>query len=279
MSEAQAANLAAIRERLAPVAGARDGVLFHQKGAAYDIVVAKKGRQVRLYFAAPRDGALAFTGVMSRIDVYQPLTLLGVYTQAMMLALLWADKPRRVYVAGFGGGRVPMVLHHFFPEVVVESTEIDPAVAPLAERFFGIACDARLRVFTQDAAVFLEACPPQPRYDIIMIDCYSGDAAQPDQFATRAFYDLCTSRLTPGGVVAANIDLADKSLREKLATFARAFPYTAQFNDGVANVVFGAAAGLSSETFAARVDALAQLMGHALPVRMLAQRLGPVAAP
>jgi len=265
---------AGVRARLRAGAEAPDGVLARRQRDGYEIVVVKQGRELRLYFAEPRDGALAYTGVMSRIDVTRPLKLLGAYTQAMLLTLLWAHAPHRIYAAGFGGGRLPMVLHHVFPHAEIDGAEIDGAVIALAEQYFGIVRDVRMRIAAEDAASFLQTCRAEPAYDIILIDCYSGAAAQPDKFATRDFYDLCKARLTTGGVVATNLDLNDPALREKTKTFAAAFAHAACFNDGTANVLFGAEAPAPM----GRVDQLARLLRGVAPIRSLAARLKPLRA-
>lgn len=268
MSEA---NLAALRARLAEAAAAPNGELARHQRDGYEIIVVKQGREVALYFAAPRDGALAFTGIMSRIDVAAPLKLLGGYTQAMLLALLWAPAPARIYAAGLGGGRVPLVLHQTLPDVVIDATEIDPIVAALAERYFAIAPDARLRVWIEDGAAFLGARRSEPPYDVMMIDCYSADAAVPEAFATPSFYDLCKARLAPGGVLASNIDLDDPASAQNMAVFARAFAQTARYHDGVANVLFGSDAPLRHDR--ARVEALARQFSASAPIKALAADL------
>jgi spermidine synthase len=276
-ARARAAKEAVIKERLKEAASKPNGALFHQKNDDYHVLVLKKGRQVQLYFAEERvdTGDLALTGIMSRIDVYKPLALLGLYTQVMMLSLLWKPAPARIYVAGFGGGRMPLVFHNAFPDAVIDSTEIDPVVIDLAQRFFGIVFDARMRVFQRDAMEFLEQPPEDAPYDIILIDCYTGDAAQPNKLATAEFYDLCKKRLSPDGVLVTNIDLSDKKLDEKMATFAASFPHTRQFRNEIANVLFGSSTELSSEQIASRVAELDPLLSGSLPFRALAAQLQP----
>lgn len=269
-------NPAALRARLAEAAAAPNGELARSQREGYEIVVVKQGREVALYFAAPRggNGALAYTGIMSRIDVEAPLRLLGGYTQAMLLALLWAPAPARVYAAGLGGGRVPLVLHHALPDVVIDATEIDPIVAELAERFFAIAPDARLRVWIEDGAAFLATRRDEAPYDVMLIDCYSAAATVPDAFASPAFYDLCKARLAPGGVVASNIDTDDPASGAAMAVFAQAFAHTARYDDGVANVLFGSSQPLKVE--AARVHGLTRQFSASAPIAALAARLKPL---
>src|SRR5215471_12396351 len=116
---AQVRNLTQILERLEPMAAHDQGVVFSQNIGDYQILVLKAGTQIQLYFAKPSENVdeLNMSGIMSRIDVERPLSLLGLYTQAMMLSLLWNSEPSRAYMMGFGGGRVPMVLHYYYPNL------------------------------------------------------------------------------------------------------------------------------------------------------------------
>lgn len=261
-----------IRARLGESAAARNGAVFRAVRDGYEIVVLKDGAEVQLFFAAPRgpDGALVLSGVMSRLDVREPLALLGDYTQAMLLSLLWRPAPVRVFAAGFGGGRVPLVLHHLFADVVIDGAELDPMVIDLAARFFGVAYDARMRVVAEDAAIALRAA--QPGYDIILIDCYNADAAAPDQFAASPFYDLCKARLAPGGIVVSNLDTEDPALAAKCAVFKAAFPCAMQMNNGVAHVLFGA----DQPPDLGLLDALAARTRAIAPLRRLVEYLEPL---
>jgi len=95
-----------------------------------------------------------FSGIMSRIDLIHPLKLLGLYTQAIMLSLAFVENPKKIYMIGFGGGRIPMIFHHYFPDVIVESTEDDSEVISLAHKYFGVNEDNRMIVHNQDGRGF-----------------------------------------------------------------------------------------------------------------------------
>jgi spermidine synthase len=228
-------NLAAIEGRLAWLAGAPDGVLHEERTALHYIRVVKHTRQVQLYFVEP-DGALA--GPMSRIDLDRPLHLLAHYTQAAALALLWAPEPRHVAVLGFGGGRLPLVLHHHLPGAVIDSVDIDAAFGPVAERFFGVAFDARQRLFVRDARAFLEA-PPAPAYDVVVMDAFRDSSDNLDHLATREFYALCRRRMAPSAVLCANLLRSDPRFDAKLATFRAGFRHTYTVEQRRSLVLFG----------------------------------------
>lgn len=185
------------------------------------------------------DGSLKISGIMSRLDLLQPLDLLGIYTQAMMLTLAWFPDPRHVYMLGFGGGRIPMVLRHYFPGVIVESSELDGEVVSVAREFFAIDFDDKLKVTVGDGRDQLTAMPTGTAFDILMIDCYSGSGKHPDELATREFYALCKSRLQAGGVVATNLIESDPKYAEKSEHFASSFAHVYDFNHSGAHVLFG----------------------------------------
>lgn len=269
----QAQNLAAIRARLERAAGARNGILFEHDGGDHHTLVFKKGRQVLLYFGQGARDKLALTGIMSRVDVYKPLVLLGRYTQVMMLALLWKPAPLRIYVAGFGGGRMPMILHHWFPELIIESTEIDPAIVAIAEQYFGVRLDDRMSVSSSDAFDYFANNEGRGPYDFISIDCYTGAGVQPNSVASEEYYTLCKERLSPGGVVVANIDLSDPALAQKSEAFTRSFAHVRRYNDGTANVFFGSEEPLEHDDIRARADQLTQQIEFGFSFKQLAAQL------
>jgi spermidine synthase len=176
---------------------------------------------------------------MSRVDLNRPLYLLGMYTRAMLAALMWRPDARRVCHIGFGGGRIPMVLHHYFPRMVIESTEIDAEVVRMARRWFGARPHRRMPVYTEDGRGFLARQPDTVAYDIILVDGFTGSGQHPYSLSTREFYSLTRSRLVPGGVVATNLDAFDPMFEPKIATLQASFPHVWRYETENANVCFG----------------------------------------
>lgn len=124
-------NRVAILRRLSRLINEPQGILYTKRTELHDVVIRKVGTQIHLIFVDPTADE-----IMSRIDITNPLNLLACYTQAMMLSLVWKSEPNWVYMIGFGGGRVPMILHHYFPTVKVESTDIEPTVLEIATKFW-----------------------------------------------------------------------------------------------------------------------------------------------
>jgi spermidine synthase len=196
-------------------------ILHEEQVGDLRLVVMQRGEQIELFFANP-SGTL--DGPMSRIDPARPLHLAAEYSQTLMLSLLWQRAPKRICVLGFGGGRVPLVLHHYLPAAIIESVDIDAAFARVAERYFGVVFDERQRFVVADGRAFLEA--PGPQYDIILMDAFSDERDALDHLATTEFYAVCRQRMEPGAVFAVNMLRSDARLDQKVAAFNIAFPHT-----------------------------------------------------
>lgn len=236
-----AKNLADIKRRIEGLRKKPDGFIYGRREPDYRILVFKDGKQIQLYFGDSRNSApeSKISGVMSRLDLDNPLDLLSCYTQAMMLSLAWKSDPARVCMLGFGGGRVAMIFHHYFPKVIIDGVEIDHAVLEVAKRYFGIETDRRLRVAVQDARDFLTDCPDHRLYDIILLDCYTGIGHNPFHLSTIEFYRLCKARLAANGVVTTNLIRDDRLFARKVETFAASFKHLYRFTHEDTCVLFG----------------------------------------
>ena len=86
--------------------------------------------------------------------------------------------------------------------------EIDPAVVGAAQRHFGFlrASKADVNIVVGDArkALEREAAAEAEKYDILVVDAYSGDSI-PYHLVTREAFSLYASRLRPGGILALHI--------------------------------------------------------------------------
>lgn len=131
-----------------------------------------------------------------------------------------------------------MVLHHYFPRMVIESTEIDAEVVRLARRWFGIRPDDRMPVYTEEGRRFLARQPKTVVYDSILVDCFTGSGQHPYSLSTREFYELTRSHLAPGGVVATNLDASDPMFEQKVATIQASFSHVWRYRTDEANVCF-----------------------------------------
>ncbi|MFM8331403.1 MAG: hypothetical protein ACKN9T_06915, partial [Candidatus Methylumidiphilus sp.] len=140
-----------------------------------------------IYHARDDDGALEVVdshGVralhfgtpprQSALSLNDPQRLELAYVRAMLSPLLFADNPQNALVIGLGGGSMARFLLEQFPACQVDAVERRAKVTLIAHAFFGLPRDPRLRVFTADACLQVDALARQttPAYDLILIDAY-----------------------------------------------------------------------------------------------------------
>lgn len=256
-------NRQAILDRLRPLQEAEDGTLYAELHGAYFIIVTKHEGNLRLWLLDPQQPD---SGVMqSEMRLADPLALYDDYTQAAMLGLLWQPQPQRVYVAGLGGGCVPLVLHHYFPEVVVDCTEIEPAMIEMATRYFGLGLDERLQVAVADGREWLAA--QSQSYDFIFVDVFLDRGYIPYRMSTVEFYTLCRERLTPDGVLVINLLASDPYLAARVKTLQQVFPALYVNPLAVGNVLLYASANtaLDHDALIARAIAVQEIRHFAFP--------------
>ncbi|MBE9095244.1 spermidine synthase [Tychonema sp. LEGE 07203] len=217
----QTLNLANIQQRLAWVQQQPDGVVFCKDSGVHYVTVRKDKSQVKLSLVEKVN--LHTDLLQSVLDLNNPLHLVSEYTQAMLLGLIWQNQPQRIYIAGFGGGRIPLVLHHYLPETVIECADVDPIAIEAATQCFGVQFDSRLSVTIQDGREYLEQQSSDIQYDIIMTDVFFGNGYSPHRLATKEFYQLCEKHLSSEGVVLVNLLQRDEFYAEKVKTFQSIF--------------------------------------------------------
>ncbi len=198
----QLVNINAIKQRIFWLQKQPEGIIFSEPSGIHLVTVKKIKNWLILSLLERVTGSQHWT--QSILNLNDPLNLALAYTQAMMLGLIWNSEPQKIYSAGFGGGSIPLVLHHYFPEAAIECAEIDSSTVEVAEKFFGIKLDERLQVTIADAREYLELQEPAAKYDLILIDVAFGNGYIPCSFATEEFYQLCRDRLSPQGVIVVN---------------------------------------------------------------------------
>jgi spermidine synthase len=148
------------------------------------------------------------------------------YTDYLALGLAYRPTARDVLFVGLGGGSAPKRFWRDFPRLDLQVAELDPVVADVAYRYFGLPRSDRLRVDVKDGRRFL--ADDERRWDVIAVDAYFADSI-PFHLATREFLELAKSRLEPGGVIVSNVigSLAgpnSKLFRSFYATYRSVFP-------------------------------------------------------
>ncbi|MEB3342019.1 fused MFS/spermidine synthase [Okeania sp.] len=218
----QVKNLEAIRQRIDWLHKQPDGVIFSQPSGIHFLMIKKVKFIIQLVLV--EQVTLKMNWVQSILNLNDPTYLIFPYTQAMMLGFLWNSQPQKVYLAGFGGGSIAQVLHHYFPDVTIECTEVDANVLEIAQKFFGVKLNERLQVKIQDGREYLEQKNHQDKYDMIMIDVAFGNGYMSYNLATQEFYELCDRYLSKSGVIVVNTLKSNGFEAEYVKTIKAVFP-------------------------------------------------------
>ncbi|MEE2712640.1 MAG: fused MFS/spermidine synthase [Planctomycetota bacterium] len=153
-------------------------------------VVEKQANAVRL---------LTINGVTTAIDNYMDMQ---VHRMLSHLPLLIHEDPKTVLVVGFGMGSTAWgCLQHPVDRVdVVELLRAEKKAAPFFEHVnHGVIDQPRLNFIVADGRNYILAS--RKKYDVI-----SFNAIHPrfsSNLYTKDFYELCSQRLNPGGIVCA----------------------------------------------------------------------------
>lgn len=198
------------------------------RGAAALEVIAEQNSVYHTIYITAEDGlrcmrfSLVLPGRQSCVDPAQPRRLIFDYTQAMMGVLFVQPAPKRILMIGLGGGSLPMALRQLYPEAQIDSVEIDPAVAALAEKHFFFAPDGRLSVTVGDGRLFVKRAAGKEPYDIVLLDAYNKNYI-PEHLLTVEFLREVKAVLAPGGVLAANTASSGALYAYESATYAAVF--------------------------------------------------------
>lgn len=130
-----------------------------------------------------------------------------------------AKRSRRVGIVGLGVGTLAA---YGRPGDRFDFFEIDPVVRNLAANFFRYLadCPAAVDVIPGDARLSLENGRSDLRYDLLVLDAFSGDAI-PVHLLTEEAFDVYQSRLADDGIVAVHISNQNFDLRPVLNGHAR----------------------------------------------------------
>lgn len=235
LGDRQNSKLAAIRQQINWLQQQPDGTLF-QKNYGDNCIAVKKINSFLLLLLADTE-TLTTKVAQSILDLNNPLNLIFPYARAMMLALVWKNSPQKIYIIGFGGGSIPNYFHHYFPHAIVECTDIDPIVFEVAQKFFGIQLDDKLKVTIQDGREYLAGQNTTVKNDIIIVDAGFGSGYMPYKFVTQEFYQLCKTRLSSAGVVVVNLFHKQKFNAAAVKTIQSVFAQVYLFNLDQGNTI------------------------------------------
>ena len=167
---------------------------LYEKDTGYHRIRVEETRERRyLYF----DGTL-----QSSMDRRDPTSLELLYSRFTSLGLVLRPDAAKALIIGLGGGSMAKKYHQEFPEIEIDSIEIDPDVVEVARKFFHFQEDSCQRVHGGDGREFLARA--DDRFDLILLDAYYADN-MPFHLVTREFFHTARRKMTPEGVLVINL--------------------------------------------------------------------------
>lgn len=215
----------------AAVAADRDAgsVVYEVKSTYSHIRIRRNGNVLTLVFV--RDsGEEAFE---SQVNLRAPHVLKFNYLQHMFASYLVQPEQKNVMIVGLGGGSMVHFLQKYDQEVAVEAVEIDPVVVQLAEKYFKVKQNEKVKLIVADAFEYLKTT--KAKYDTIYMDAFlkpsedTDETGVPLNLRTIEFYKQMQGLLTENGSVVYNINPHDR-MEADIATIKEAFPQTYVFN-------------------------------------------------
>uniref|UniRef100_A0A1I8MCI7 eEF1A lysine and N-terminal methyltransferase homolog n=1 Tax=Musca domestica TaxID=7370 RepID=A0A1I8MCI7_MUSDO len=131
------------------------------------------------------------------------------------------EQVKKVLIIGLGGGGLCMFLHEAMPNVHITAVDIDPAMANVAEQYFGLQKDDRMRVIIEDGLEYLKNVSEQGQtFDAILFDVDSKDltlgmSCPPPAFMSNEVLTNLKTILSENGLFILNLVCRDESLRDK----------------------------------------------------------------
>ncbi len=218
--------LTPVQSHGAPIAIPTQRVIYEKDSAYHQISILEDGFNRYLRFNRSFQG-----GMVLRNPYESPF----LYTSYAHLAHIFHPSTRRVLLIGLGSGTIPKRFTRDYPDLAVDTVELDPEVVDVAKRFFEVKEDARQRIFVSDGRVFVRRS--DAAYDVIILDAYFAEGI-PFHLATKEFLELARDHLTPGGIVVSNIIGALDGPQSKLyralhktygSVFAGLYPFPVAF--------------------------------------------------
>ena len=175
-------------------------LIFHQQAGDEEIRVWQQDDRRWLDF---NDGL-----VQSEIILNNPELLPLPLNRAMLAGMLFVDMPKRVLLAGMGGGSIARYFSGCFPDVMGEAVEKSDLVTEIAQDLFDFPIDKNWQIVRDDFADYVQHC--LYKYDLIVIDIALKQET-PQWLIERTFLHQCRSLLTKNGHIAFNLLVDDSS--------------------------------------------------------------------
>jgi spermidine synthase len=207
----------------APSLSAHETVIATARSDYNHVIVTEQGSLRQMYFEVA-DGRWL---LQATYDLERPHSLDHEVFQTMVAGLLVSPEVQRVCMIGVGGAQLSNFLFARVPGIEIDAVDICPAVVKLARTYFGVPDDPRYRLHVGDGRVFVEQAPPGS-YDLLIHDAYRGHSI-PRHLRSVEFFGACAERLTPSGVLVANMHRRTPRYPIDRETMASVFRHTYRF--------------------------------------------------
>jgi len=144
--------------------------------------------------------------VQSEIILNSPELLPLPLNRAMLAGMMFVEQPKRVLLAGLGGGATARYFAACFPDIAGEAVEKSEVVANIARDYFDFPADEQWQIVREDIVDYVQDCPH--KYDLIVIDI-AIEQNTPEWLLDRTFLQQCRSLLTENGHIALNLLVDD----------------------------------------------------------------------
>ena len=193
-------------------------VIHEEKSLYRDINVVQTGDRRCLIFNVHRGDRN-----QTCVDVNNRDELIFSYTKMSFAGLLLNPQPKKILIAGLGGGTLPIAFNDLFPEAQIDIVEVDQAVVNVAKGFFFFEENANMRVAVNDARVFIKrAGILGDKYDFIILDAFGGDYI-PEHLLTQEFLEEVKQIMTDDAVLVANTFSTSRFYDHESVTYQRVF--------------------------------------------------------
>ncbi len=81
--------------------------------------------------------------------------------------------PKNILILGLGGGSNTLLVSHLYPEAKITAIEIDPLMASISKKYFGLDKVKHLKIIIADALPFVRDLSSE-NYDLVLVDCFEG---------------------------------------------------------------------------------------------------------
>jgi len=192
--------------------------LHEEKSLYRDIVVEQNGDRRCLIFNVHRGDRN-----QTCVDVDDKQRLVFTYTRMSFAGLLLTPEPKKILIAGLGGGSIPLTFNDLFPDSEIDVVEIDQAVVNVAKEYFFFEENENMKVSVNDARVFVKrAAIAGEKYDYIILDAFGGDYI-PEHLLTQEFLEEVKQIMSEDAVLVANTFSTSRFYDHESVTYQHVF--------------------------------------------------------